>query len=130
MTLSRLDDGRQPANRRRTVRTNNVLQSSGDWLQRSGCLSRRRRLNMVVRPKIMKSTQWLLLLFAALSLVSAFIVMKEGAMPVLFLLVALIASTCAQAVHVLHQRMDQIERKLDKDVERKGNQKWATGGRK
>ena len=65
----------------------------------------------------MKSTQWLLLLFAALSLVSAFIVMKEGAMPVLFLLVALIASTCAQAVHVLHQRMDQIERKLDKDVE-------------
>jgi hypothetical protein len=65
----------------------------------------------------MKSTQWLLLLFAALSLVSAFIVMKEGAMPVLFLLVALIASTCAQSLHVLHQRMDQIERKLDKDAE-------------
>lgn len=38
-------------------------------------------------------------------------------MPVLFLLLALIASACAQAVHVLHQRMDQIERKLDKDAD-------------
>ncbi len=74
-------------------------------------------VNRVVLSKNMKSTQWLLLLFAALSLVSAFIVMKEGAMPVLFLLVALIASTCAQAVHVLHQRMAQLERKLDKDAD-------------
>jgi hypothetical protein len=64
----------------------------------------------------MKSTQWFLLIFAAISLASAFIVMKEGAMPVVFLLVALIASTCAQSLHVLHQRMDQIERKLDKNA--------------
>lgn len=65
----------------------------------------------------MKSSQWLLLLFAASSLVSAFIVMKEGALPVLFLLVALVASTCAQSLYVLHQRMDQIERKRDKEAE-------------
>lgn len=65
----------------------------------------------------MKSSQWLLLVFAASSLVSAFIVMKEGALPVLFLLVALVASTCAQSLHVLHQRMDQIERKRDKEAE-------------
>lgn len=65
----------------------------------------------------MKSSQWLLLLFAASSLVSAFIVMKEGALPVLFLLVALVASTCAQSLHALHQRMDQIERKRDKEAE-------------
>lgn len=65
----------------------------------------------------MKSTPWLLLLFAAVSLVAAFIVMKEGAMPVLFLLVALIASTCAQSLHGVHQRLDHIERKLDRDAE-------------
>ena len=65
----------------------------------------------------MKSSQWLLLVFAASSLVSAFIVMKEGALPMLFLLVALVASTCAQSLHVLHQRMDQIERKRDKEAE-------------
>lgn len=67
--------------------------------------------------KLMKSTQWLLHVFAASSLVSSFIVMEEGAMPVLFLLVALIASTCAQSLHGVHQRLDHIERKLDKEAE-------------
>ena len=65
----------------------------------------------------MKSTQWLLLLFAASSLVSAFIVMKDGPMPVVFILLALIASTCAQSLHEIHKRIDQIERKDDKDSE-------------
>lgn len=66
---------------------------------------------------IIRSSQWLLLLFAAVSLVAAFMVMKEGAMPVLFLLVALIASTCAQSLHGVHQRLDHIERKLDMEAE-------------
>lgn len=65
----------------------------------------------------MRSSQWLLLLFAAVSLVAAFMVMKEGAMPVLFLLVALIASACAQSLHGVHQRLDHIEQKFDRDAE-------------
>jgi hypothetical protein len=67
----------------------------------------------------MKSSQWLLLLFSASSLVSVFITMKDGAMPVVFLLVALIASTCAQSLHEIHQRMDRMERRDDKDPEGK-----------
>jgi uncharacterized ion transporter superfamily protein YfcC len=59
----------------------------------------------------MKTSQWFLLLFAAVSLVSAFVAMEEGAMPIVFILVALIASTCAQSLHAIHNRIDQIERK-------------------
>jgi low affinity Fe/Cu permease len=62
----------------------------------------------------MKTSQWFLLLFSALSLASAFMTMNDGAMPVLFLLVALIASTCAQSYHDIHKRIDQIERRDDK----------------
>jgi hypothetical protein len=65
----------------------------------------------------MKSSQWFLLLLSAASLVCAFILMKEGPMPVVFILIALIASTCAQSVHEIHKRIDQIERKDDKDPE-------------
>jgi hypothetical protein len=39
----------------------------------------------------MKTSQWFLLLFAAVSLVSAFATMEEGGMPIVFILVALIA---------------------------------------
>lgn len=59
----------------------------------------------------MKASQWFLLLFAAVSLVSAFVSMGEGPMPIVFMLVALIASTCAQSLHEIHKRMDRIERK-------------------
>jgi len=65
----------------------------------------------------MKSTQWLFLVLAAVSLVSAFITMEDGAMPTLFLLVSLVASTCAQSLHAVHQRLDHIERKLEQDAE-------------
>jgi hypothetical protein len=59
----------------------------------------------------MKVSQWFLLLFSAVSLVSAFVSMEEGPMPIVFILVALIASTCAQSLHVIHHRIDQIEKK-------------------
>ena len=59
----------------------------------------------------MKTSQWFLLLFAAVSLVSAFVALEEGPMPIVFILVALIASTCAQSLHAIHNRIDQIERK-------------------
>ena len=36
--------------------------------------------------KKMKTYQWLLLLFAAVSLVSAFVAMEEGPMPIVFIL--------------------------------------------
>lgn len=65
----------------------------------------------------MKTYQWLLLLFAAVSLVSAFVAMEEGPMPIVFILMALIASTCAQSIHVIHERIDRIERKNDESPE-------------
>jgi hypothetical protein len=65
----------------------------------------------------MKSSQWFLLLFSAASLVCAFILMKERPMPVVFILIALIASTCAQALHEIHRRIDRIERKDEESPE-------------
>ncbi len=59
----------------------------------------------------MKTSQWFLLLFAAVSSVSAFLAMEEGPLPIVFILVALIALTCAQSLHEIHNRIEQIERK-------------------
>lgn len=43
-------------------------------------------------------------------------------MPVLVLLVALVASACAQSLQGVHQRLEQIERKLEKDAECRADQ--------
>ena len=54
---------------------------------------------------------WFLILFAAVSIVLSFVVRAEGLMSMAFVLVAMVALTCAKGLHALQRRIDLIEKK-------------------